>query len=122
VSLMPKLHPKPCTKGGCTKYATKNSLCDDHQYKAWDHKGKSRHERGYGNDWEKARKNALLRDEYMCQECKKEGVYTRAVEVDHIKPKFLGGDNSLSNLSSLCHNCHLIKTKRESLNARKKVD
>ena len=115
---MPNLPPRPCTKSRCTKYATKNSRCADHQHISWDHGGKSRHERGYGNDWEKDRKNALLRDEYICQDCKEEGIYTRGEEVDHVIPKYLGGTNALSNLRTLCKPHHKIKSLREAKEAR----
>ena len=119
---MPISPNRPCTKARCTKYATKKGRCNEHQIKAWDHGGKTRHERGYDNNWYKLRKQALTRDEHLCQTCLSDGVYTMAKEVDHIKPKYLGGDDSLDNLSSICHTCHLIKTKRESLDARSKVD
>ena len=115
---MPNLPPRPCTKARCTKYATKNSRCAEHQHKAWNHEVKSRHERGYGNDWDKVRKNALLRDDYICQDCKDEGIYTRGEEVDHIKPKYLGGTNDLSNLRTLCKPHHKQKSLQESIASR----
>tara|TARA_R110002051_G_scaffold325869_1_gene432654 strand:+ start:8496 stop:8714 length:219 start_codon:yes stop_codon:yes gene_type:complete len=34
--------------------------------------------------------------------------------VDHIKPKSQGGDDSHSNLQSLCAPCHQIKTDEEA--------
>lgn len=111
--------PKPCTKGGCTKYATSKSRCDDHQVKSWDHGGKNRHERGYGNKWDQIRKAALIRDDYLCQRCKAEGVYTSAKDVDHKIPKAEGGTDHLSNLESICPPHHKQKTNQESIRGRK---
>lgn len=111
---MPKLPPRPCTKGGCTKYATKKSRCDDHQVKPWHHNGKSASERGYGKEWRIIRKEALTRDDHLCVMCKAEGVYTPASEVDHIIPKCDGGSDKLSNLQSLCKPHHKQKTLSES--------
>jgi len=115
---MPKLPPKPCTKGGCTKYAAKGSRCEDHQVTHnWKH-DKTASQRGYGADWRRVRKAALMRDEYICQDCKEEGIYTRGEEVDHIIPKYLGGTNVLSNLRTLCKPHHKIKSLREARDAR----
>lgn len=47
-----------------------------------------------------------------------------ALEIDHIKPRHLGGDHSKSNLQILCANCHTIKTREENrkfMTGRKKV-
>lgn len=110
---MPMAAPKPCTQARCTEYATKKSRCDKHQIKhTWVH-AKSRHERGYGNDWVKIRSQALKRDNYLCQTCKRKGIFTRATEVDHIKNKAIGGDNSIDNLEGICNPCHKKKTAQE---------
>lgn len=118
---MPMAAPKPCSHPLCAKHATKKGRCDKHQRKAWDHKGKSRHERGYGNDWDKARSQRLALDENLCQECKADGIYTLASEVDHIIPKAHGGTNNITNLRSLCKRHHTIKTKKESREGRRSV-
>ena len=115
---MPMAAPRPCAKAGCIRLASKKGRCDQHQPKAWDHKGKTRHERGYGSDWDKVRKDALIRDDYLCQVCLKKKIYTRATEVDHIKPKSKGGTNNLINLMSICNKCHKIKTQKESEESR----
>lgn len=118
---MPMMPPKPCTKPGCHKMATKKGRCDDHQIKAWDHNGKSRHERGYGSVWVKIRRQALERDQHKCVLCLSEGVHTPATEVDHIIPKAIGGDDSLSNLQSICKAHHKEKTAAESSTGRHRV-
>ena len=73
---------------------------------------RSRHERGYGSAWVKIRKAALIRDQYLCQHCLPRP--TPATDVDHIKPKADGGTDELSNLQSLCFDCHKIKTAKEN--------
>ncbi len=82
---------------------------------------KSKEERGYGHEWKKKRKVILLRDGYLCQPCKRQGVYTQATEVDHIVNKAIGGDDSDANLQSICSMCHKIKTNRERRGGVKKV-
>ena len=75
---------------------------------AWS--SESRHKRGYGKEWDKARRLALQRDNGLCQPCLAAGRVTRASQVDHIKPKAHGGTDELSNLQSICKDCHDIKT------------
>ena len=108
---MPSLPPKPCCTPRCHKMATKRGKCEDHQPEAWvSSKGKTAEERGYGHKWKKIRKQALVRDGYLCQECLKSGLLTVATDVDHIINKAQGGTDALSNLQCLCHPCHKIKT------------
>lgn len=115
---MPKLPPRPCNHPRCTAYAVKGGRCEEHKIKAWDHKGKNRHDRGYGNDWDKLKKRVLAEDGNLCQPCLKDGVYTNAVDVDHIINKASGGTNQRANLQSICKACHRIKTKKESEHGR----
>ena len=109
--------PRPCTNPRCGAMAVNRGRCADHQ-EVWNHNGKTRHERGYGNDWDIIRAKVLKRDKCQCQECLLSGIFTRASEVDHIIPKTLGGANALNNLRSLCYNCHLEKSLVEASNAR----
>jgi len=44
-----------------------------------------------------------------CQKCHK-GFAKNVLTVDHIKPKSIGGNNSLLNLQLLCFKCHNQKT------------
>lgn len=78
--------------------------------------GRSR--RGYGRTtenassrWAKKRKEAIERDDFTCQECNAEGGPTGEVQlhVDHVTPKYAGGTDDLSNLRTLCKECHLEK-------------
>lgn len=50
----------------------------------------------------------LQRDEYCCQRC---GT-TRHLQIDHIRPVALGGDNEVSNLQVLCEHCNKSKGAR----------
>ena len=77
----------------------------------------SRHERGYGAQWQKARLVILARDLYLCQPCKTQGRTTPAKQVDHIKPKASGGTDDHDNLQAICEDCHKAKTAREAAEA-----
>lgn len=70
----------------------------------------SRHKRGYGAQWERLRAQAMRRDMYLCQPCKRAGRVTPASAVDHIMPKAKGGADDLANLQSICGPCHDDKT------------
>lgn len=72
----------------------------------------STHERGYGWNWQQARRVALNR-EPLCRYCMERGMVTAATEVDHIRALRDGGDNALDNLAPCCHECHLRKTMRD---------
>jgi len=76
----------------------------------------SRHERGYGYEWTKRRASVLLRDNYLCQPCLRQGRPTAAREVDHITPKAQDGSDDFDNLQAICTDCHKAKTKAETSN------
>lgn len=65
--------------------------------------------------WKAARREALRRDRYTCQECD-----ARAVEVHHVidlTPENINDPMialNLDNLKSLCHNCHTKITKGDT--------
>jgi 5-methylcytosine-specific restriction protein A len=117
---MPLRPGKACRQINCPNVAKSREhqgYCEEHKDKAgWNlnerNKG-NRHSRGYGSDWDKVKPIAMKRDSYLCQSCIKKGIATAAAQVDHIKPKAKGGNNSLSNLQSLCEPCHRAKTARE---------
>lgn len=118
VGTMPAKIPKACRKQGC-KHTTINSngYCDEHQGCGWQRhqNGKTSSQRGYGAQWRKIRAVVLVRDNYLCQECLKQGLFVTATTVDHITPKAHGGSDDLTNLQSLCDSCHKFKTARERL-------
>lgn len=70
----------------------------------------SRHERGYGREWDKLRKRILTRDKHLCQECKRNGRIATGNHVDHIVPKAKGGTDAEDNLRAICKPCHDDKT------------
>ena len=78
----------------------------------------SRHERGYGRQWELLRAATLERDKHLCQPCLREGKLTPAREVDHIVPKFEGGADDLSNTQAICRPCHQAKPQAEAARAQ----
>jgi len=115
---MPK--KQACRKVGCpTSHSNSEGYCDKHIHLAgWGKNQRdngNRHMRGYGYRWEKKRKEILERDEFLCQQCKREGIFTDATHVDHIKAKANGGSDESSNLQSLCAPCHRKKTAKERL-------
>ena len=79
---------------------------------AWDHGGKTSHQRGYGATWQKLRAYVLA-SEPLCRECQATGRVTPATDVDHVRPKAEGGTDAVENLQPLCRSHHIAKTKRE---------
>lgn len=63
-----------------------------------------------GNDYRKARTRALFRDGFTCTEPGCDA--TTTLECHHKIPLFMGGDHSLDNLQTLCHNHHRAKHRR----------
>lgn len=63
-------------------------------------------------DWRRCRDAALLRDNYLCQDCLKDGKISTAYDVHHIKEINLFNvynpdiSLNLNNLVCLCHECH----------------
>lgn len=64
----------------------------------------------YPPDWSKRRKEVLLRDNHLCQNCGDRGGRdgTKDLEVRHIVPAKKGGTHYLSNLVTLCAECHSL--------------
>jgi hypothetical protein len=71
------------------------------------------------NDAQKQRERRIYtkevrkRDNYTCQECGKPEENGIAHDVHHIIPYRLTQDNSLSNLITLCHSCHMKEAAKE---------
>ena len=59
---------------------------------------------------------ALIRDNYICQECGVEGgpVGDAALQAHHRVPVCEGGSDELSNLETLCVHCHRCRHQNES--------
>ena len=54
--------------------------------------------------WKRTRERVLERDLYMCVMCYSE----KCLQAHHIKPRKLGGKNTMRNLITLCNKCHDI--------------
>ena len=61
------------------------------------------------------RDNLLTRDGQRCQGCGWEPPYSDYLEVDHKKPRSLGGDDYLSNRTLLCAPCNKLKSNKLTL-------
>lgn len=112
---MPNRAPRLCSYAGCGSVST-DGYCDKHKkLSGWesDTVRGNRHERGYGTKWDKLRLKILKRDNYLCTQCKRNGKVTAGTQVDHIKPKLLGGTDNSDNLQTLCVPCHKQKTINE---------
>ena len=69
------------------------------------------HRRLNRKQWARARRAALERDGWRCQDCGKAGF----LEVDHIRPLADGGAAfDVANLQTLCRDCHFRKTGLEN--------
>lgn len=62
----------------------------------------------YPSDWDSRRKKVYKRDNYTCQNCGRKGRKRGPAELHahHIVPKSSGGTHQLSNLQTLCSDCH----------------
>jgi len=67
------------------------------------------------------RAETLRKDDYLCRNCRSNGIVTSATEVDHIVPKAQGGTDAPTNRQSLCHACHKAKTLAERTGGGSKV-
>lgn len=56
--------------------------------------------------WSERRRLVLARDAHRCQ-LRLSVCTVTATEVDHIRPRSLGGGDELDNLRSVCRPCHL---------------
>lgn len=80
----------------------------------------SRHARGYNSTWDRLRIRILERDNYLCQQCLRDGRVTPLKvapydhAVDHIVNKAEGGTDEPANLESLCKAHHDEKSAEEA--------
>ena len=65
--------------------------------------------------WKNTRKSVMIDNDWLCQECLRQGYYKQADVVDHIIELKDDWDKRLDkdNLEPLCNACHNIKTKEE---------
>ncbi len=69
-------------------------------------------DRRYSTKMWQATRNQVLAREPICRQCRADGVFTAAEEVDHIEPHRLykGSFYDLKNLQPLCRPCHFSKS------------
>ncbi|MDB2238969.1 HNH endonuclease [Halorubrum ezzemoulense] len=62
----------------------------------------------YPENWDKLRRQAYVRDNYECKNCGVTGGIKGDVELHahHIVPLSSNGNNTISNLATLCRTCH----------------
>ncbi|MGQ7276626.1 HNH endonuclease [Brevibacillus thermoruber] len=119
---------KVCNKSGCSVLVDVGQIyCDKHKRQAklnkhardkqYDlHKRDKKAAAFYkSKEWLAIREQALVRDNYLCQDCLEEKRFKKADVVDHIKPIkwFWELRLVLSNLRSLCHRHHNQKTAKD---------
>lgn len=105
---------RPCVHPGCTAIVKGGgNRCPKHlaayeerqreRARISDEQRGSRHERGYGSNWEKVRADKLTKNP-LCAICKKRGKIVPATVVHHIDEDQFNNDPK--NLCSLCRDCH----------------
>lgn len=79
------------------------------------------------HDWNSARKAAKKRDGYKCVKCGKpedvDELLRSTLQVNHIEPRVGEGYgwgcwNHLSNLETLCKECHVVVTNQQAADRR----
>lgn len=107
---MPQKPKRPCSYSGCPELVESgHRYCEEHeklvakQYEKYGRDSETR--KRYGRAWKR------IRDSYaathpLCEQCLKEGRYTKVEQVHHIKPLAEGGTHARENLMSLCSACH----------------
>lgn len=107
---------RQCAHPGCNELVNRGR-CTKHerqQRQELDAKRGTAASRGYGNKWQRLRKQ-YLREHPLCVRCHRIGRLIPATVVDHITPH--SGDMRLfwdvNNLQALCKPCHDKKTAKE---------
>lgn len=101
---MPSKPRRPCGFPGCPG-TTKGRYCKAHTKEK--ERGRPRKARTDAA-WQRLRRAVLERDAYLCQECDAPD----SDQCDHIIPRSRGGRDVMSNLQTLCLECHGRKTRR----------
>jgi 5-methylcytosine-specific restriction protein A len=112
---MPTSSLRPCATPRCPTLV-RSGRCDAHggPRKAWQpsqHSRTSTRLRGHANQ---QRRRALFQREPFCRPCMAQGKHTIATIADHAIPLAEGGVDDMSNLESICRDCHQKKTQAES--------
>lgn len=110
---MPTLPKRPCQVSGCPVLGpcavhARPAMPPPDKPRLYDDRRGSSTQRGYDRQWRKKRAEFLRRFP-ICRLCMR----SKAVLVDHIRPKVMGGSDDEYNLQALCTRCHNIKTGME---------
>ena len=107
---MPQKAKRPCRFKNCPALTDSPSgYCKEHEkliesnYNRFGRTPEAK--KRYGYKWRKIRA-AFLAANPLCEMCKRQGKYTAANEVHHVKPLADGGTNDFENLMPLCKSCH----------------
>lgn len=121
---MGKRAKKPCNKVGCYNLVEYPRVyCEAHQeyedrlraskFKQYDNERKDDEVWNFyrTKEWFKFRKYILARDNNLCQECLKEGKYTKGNTIHHIIPVRQGQEGwnkrlEEDNVITVCESCH----------------
>ena len=115
---------KQCNQVGClelinfnTRYCDKHKDSNDHkENNKLNYQYDKKYKQFYNSaSWRKLRKSVMIKHDWLCANCEREGKYRVADVVDHIievKDDW-GKRLDSNNLEPLCHTCHNIKTQRE---------
>lgn len=72
--------------------------------------------------YRKMRDAVKERDDFTCVQCGRSQYEGFAIEVDHVKPWYLGGTDTMDNLVTLCKDfCHKAKSAQEQRERLAKV-
>jgi len=52
------------------------------------------------------RRQVFERDDFTCQKCKVQDKTARVLEAHHVSPLFMGGEDNLDNVITLCNDRH----------------
>lgn len=107
---MPKKAKRPCKFKNCplltdseSGYCLQHEKLTESNYNRFGRTPEAK--KRYGYRWQKIRR-AFLSQNPLCEMCKRNGKFTTATEVHHIKPLAEGGRNDIENLMPLCKSCH----------------
>ena len=108
---MPVRAPRACRRSDCGETTTSPSgYCDAHRRAEIRWKETTRepaHKRGYDQKWENVR-DWFIAQNPLCENCRDNGIVEIATVVHHLIPikQDAGERLSVSNLVSLCDDCH----------------
>lgn len=111
---------KKCNHTSCrTLIDYDERYCDKHKgttNKVYDQYREKKYKDFYNSRaWQKKRRISMIKYEWLCQSCLKNGIYKQAIIGDHIIPIKQDWDKRLDvdNIQPLCMECHNIKTGKE---------